>query len=519
MGCLGFGISACRAEEPRPAAAPAVQEEELQRRERASAQSFSWLAPGAAGAAQKTAPKQAKPEPSDSSLPDVTAGDILIRAAGGLYRVAPKATLKQDSKADNEKAIVELLRALDQHFLRINSAGLSAAGGQAGRAGAGKDTASLRKYPNLPDELIELLEEHRRFFEEQRGAGAGAAAGQGLSQDLELEVLTLTQDVEIEQAQSQMVLRGQKITVVRDLKTGLTELLEATGKVELATPERKGKGERLVYRTQYSPEGQVLRDEYTIRGNAATGTKATLWEGDDVIEAMDVFSNRRLDTFRVRGQPVANVKMPGASATATQNAKPKPQTASGGLLPNFGSMTSGKVRMSTDGEMFYEGSIGHVRITRNVVIQQDAPDGGVAMIMNSDEALLTLIPPTPGQADAQSGVFSGSLKTLDCLGRLEIKTPTQTVLCDRGVLDMQNKTFLMEMKNPKDEVQVYMREDQEGGKVLLVPRSLKYFLDTEELQAGGAQHMKHFAGTPPTNRAAATEKPKTTTPKPQAGTK
>ena len=511
-----FCLPASRAGEP-AAAAPPVKEEELQRKERALAQSFPWLL---STPAQKAAPKAAKPADADSSLPDVTAGDILMRAAGGLFRVAPKATLKPDSVSENEKAIRDLLKSLDQHFSQINSALAADAGGQAARSGAGKAVEAPGNYPNVPIALVELVKEHRRMCEAPRGVGAPPAGGPRLSENLELEVLTFTKDVEIEQAQGQMVLRGQKITVVRDLKMGLTELLEATGSVELATPERKGKGERLVYRTQYGPDGQVLKDEYTIRGDEANGAKATLWEGDDIIEAMEVFSDRRLDTFRVRGQPVANVKMPEPPGAQPQGANPKApaappktQASAGGLLPDFGSMTSGKIRIRAEREMSYEGAIGRVRVTPNVVIQKDAPNGSVFMIMNSDEALLTFLPAPAGEPEAQSGVFAGSLKTLECLGRVEIKTETQTVLCDRGVLDMQNNTFLMEMKNPKDEVQIYMLEGQDVGKVLLVPRSLKYFLDTKELQAGGAQHMKRFTGTPPTNRGPAAEKP--TAPKPK----
>ncbi|MGD0091559.1 MAG: LptA/OstA family protein [Planctomycetota bacterium] len=526
--------SALWAGEPPAAAPPAVTEGELQRKERIEKKSFPWLD-------TQKAPR--KPSTLDSdALPDMTTGDTLMRSAGELYRVAPKVTFRSDSRAENDKNIAQFLSALDAHFQQINSTGAAPALGKPPGAAAGEQTAAgFKKYPNLPDELVGLVEDHRRLFEDQQGAGAAPARAAGVppaagnagvppagrpaqTEDLELEMLTFTKDVEIEQAQSQVVVRGQKITVVRNAKTGLTALLVASGKVEMATPERKGRGERLVYRI---PDGQLVKDEYTLRGNPETGAKATFWQGDDVIEAMDLFSDRRRDTFRVWGQPVAIIKAPEAPAAqpgganvpaqagsqAPNSRKPDaaaPGPAGGGLFPGFGLASGDKIRMRTEGMMFYEGPSGQVRIKPNVVIQQDAPDGSAAMIMNSDEALVTLLPPPPGEPAAQAGLFAGSLKTLECLGRVDIRMPTQTILCDRSIYDMQNNTFFMEMKNPKDEVQVYMREDEDGGKVLLVPHTLKYFMATAELQAG-ARHMKRFTGTPPTNRD---EKPKVPNPKP-----
>jgi len=397
-----------------------VKEEELARVRRVPSDTFQWRLPGPQQKPeQKAAPKTVKTDPD--AAPDMTAGDVLMRAAGDLLRLVPN----EGSKLDD-------------------------------------DIQALTRYVKV----------------------------------LGKEILMLRKGVEIEQLQTQSVLRGEKIVVVRNLKNGQTELLEATGKVELVTPERKGLGEHLVYLTEFSEDGQqVLRDEYTLEGDRAGGKKATLWQGGDVIEAMEFFSDRRRDTFRVRGGPVAVVTMPATDKPPA--GKPEAQP---GILPGFGTMTSGKIKLRADGEMFYEGPGGHVRITRNVVIQQDAAGGGAAMIMSADEALLTLLLPPPGQPQEQASVFTGSLKTLECKGRVEIKTPTQTVLCDRGVLDMQRRAFLMEMKNPKDDVKVYTRESAAGGKVMLSPRSLKVFLDTNELQAGGPQRMEAFSGPVPTNR-------------------
>jgi len=312
------------------------------------------------------------------------------------------------------------------------------------------------------------------------------------------EVLTLTQDVEIEQIPTQSVLRGQKIRVIRDVKSGQTELLEASGGVEVVTAERRGRGELLTYETRFGPEGQVTKDMYTIEGDPRKGTRAVLWQGEDVIEAERFVNDRRLDTFRVIGGPVAILTIPG-----TPEAAPPAEVVGGqkggGLLPTVSLSAGGKIRMKADGEMFYEGASGRVRITRNVVMQQDAPTGGPAMQLASDETTISLLLPPPGQP-ASASVFSGTLKALECNGRVEMKTATSTILCDRVTIDVQKKVLHMEMKNAKDEVRVYMRDK---NMVMIAPKRLTVNLDTRETEAAGPQRIESFTGTPPSNRAAA----------------
>ena len=308
------------------------------------------------------------------------------------------------------------------------------------------------------------------------------------------EILTLNKDVEIEQLQTQSVLRGQTIRVVRDLKTGQTELLEAHGGVEVVTPERKGRGEKLLYETQFGPQGQILKDLYTIEGDAKHGIRATLWQGDDVIVADRFINDRKMDTFRVTGGPQAIITMPTDSNAP---ADPKPAPTGGGMLPGFGTGGGGKIRMKADGEMFYEGATGRVHITRNVILQQDGVPPDPGMKMTSDDAWLTLSLPPPGQPASTTSVFSGSLKSLECLGRVEIITASQTVYCDRGFLDMVKNTFLMEMKNPKDTVLVYMKEK---AMKLIAPKNLVVNMQTSEFHSAGALKMESFTGTPPSSR-------------------
>jgi hypothetical protein len=148
-----------------------------------------------------------------------------------------------------------------------------------------------------------------------------------------------------------------------------------------------------------------------------------------------------------------------------------------------------------------------VRITRNVIIQQEGPNKEIVMTMASDDAVLTLALPPPGQPQAEGGsVFSGTLKGMECNGRVEIRTPNQVVLCDRGLLDMSKSSFVMEMKNPKDDVRIFIKENANGGKVLVAPRSFVINMETSEFHSAGSLRMESYSGTPPSTRKGDKEK-------------
>lgn len=323
------------------------------------------------------------------------------------------------------------------------------------------------------------------------------------------EVLTLNKDVEIEQVQARSVLRSEQIQVVNDRQTGKPELLKAVGNVEVVTPERSGKGDALTYEIKMGPNDVTIKDMYTLEGNRAKNTKAVLWQGDDWIEADRFVNDRRLDTFRVSGGPRAVFRMPGNDEATAPVAKPKAPASSGGggMLPGLEFGGGGKIKMQADGEMYFEGATGRLRISRNVMILQegstDAAPGAAptGLKMNADEVILNLVLPPPGQPAApNSNLLSGGLKSLECSGRVEIRSGPRTVLCDRCVVDMNRKTLHLEMKNPKDEVRVYILESGNAGNVLVAPKSITVNMDTGEFKASGAQRMEAFTGAVPSHR-------------------
>jgi len=310
------------------------------------------------------------------------------------------------------------------------------------------------------------------------------------------ETLTLNTDVEIESIASESVLRAQQVRVDRELKTGRTMELFATGGVQLVTPDRRARGETLKYEVKYYPQGQEQRATYTIEGNRGRGVKATLWVGNDAIEAEKFISD--VDTFRAQGFPAAVFVLPAKPGDPV--AAPVNENAGVGLLPGLGFNAGSKVRIQADGELQFEIPLGRVRINRNVELFQEGAPGQPGIKISADEVVILLAPPEAGEAS--TGVFTGTLKNLECTGRVEIKAHPRTILCDKCVIDMQRNRLSMEMKNPKEDVRIFIRESAAAGKVIFTPKSLVVNMNSGEIQAAGAQRMDAFIGVPPSNRVA-----------------
>lgn len=336
--------------------------------------------------------------------------------------------------------------------------------------------------------------------------------------------LTLTKDVIVEQLDTKSVLRAQKFMITRDLKTGSTDLMEARGSVEMVMPGQKGKGESLNYETRFGPHGEIVKNLFTLEGNRTTGKRAYLWLGldpdpekNDKIEANRFINDRRLETFHAQGSPAAVVTMqpqgaaapgqPPRPAKSTAPAKTGAKTASTGLLPNMDALTSGGVvRLQCDGEMFFEGPSGRLTMTNNAIIQQEAtlPNGLAQTVLklSADESHLIMEVPPPGQSPEGSSMFSGDLKKIECIGRVEMKTVTHVVLCDRCTIDVKENSIVMEMKNPKDDVRIFIKDDAQGSRALSAKRSFSYNMTTEDMQSPFGMKTENLPTVIPTNRPA-----------------
>jgi lipopolysaccharide export system protein LptA len=267
------------------------------------------------------------------------------------------------------------------------------------------------------------------------------------------EVFSLQKDVEILQPATGSVLRGQSIKLVRDTDSGDMERLEARGRVEIVFGARKARGEMLTYETKFGPlvktpagmRKEAINNIVTVEGDLKLRKPATLWAGDDAIQAQRFVLDLRRDTFRALGGALIQITLP------TQSGSPAPadNQNKNAMFPGL-SLTSGaKVFLSSDGDFLYEGFSGRIALKRNVQAKQE----GFLLVADEMEIQLDLAP----DRQAQTGVFAGSLRSLQCKGRIEIKTPDQVVHCDQLLYDLFSEHLRMEMTDPKADVKIYSR--------------------------------------------------------------
>ena len=328
------------------------------------------------------------------------------------------------------------------------------------------------------------------------------------------EWMTMNKDVEIEMIQTQSVLRGQTVIVVRDMKTGDTEILDAKGGVQVVSPERIGRGEMVRFELQTGPDGVLIKNTFLLVGDLPKKKKATLWlvknpaepSKKDVIQAYRFMRDEIADTFRASGSPSAVLNMeppaplPGAAPKPAPVAPgaPKPPAQSnglGGIDLNGG----GKISMNCENEMNFDGATGKLKLTHNAVLIKESEVPGEGVKMSGDYAEITMSVPPPGQPAAASS-FSGDMQMLECKGHVELKTGTRTILCDTMRYDLQKNLVYMNMTNPADTVNVWNQSLPDGGEVMIAPRSLVMNTATQELEAGGPMKTKSFTGPTPSNR-------------------
>jgi len=340
--------------------------------------------------------------------------------------------------------------------------------------------------------------------------GAGKVAREVWTFDVDLAKFP-EKLVEIAQSgptpQTGQVLRGQHIAVTRDAVSGDVETIDAKGLVEIFTPARQARGDALIFETAYGPDRQITKNIVVVKGNVAKKEKATVWSGEDQIKAMKFEIDLRLDTFNAISGVVAKIKMATAPAAPGKG----PAQPELGMLPGL-SLSGGNMTLSCDGDLFFEGAAGRVKISHNVTIVKE----GLKMIADDMQIQLQAAEVQPGRKPADSGgVFSGSLKTLICAGRIEIITADQVVLCDKMHYDLQQERLRLEMRDEDEMVKIYSRDtafpgELRGKSVMLrkhridVDTRTGTIVDIVEASANAAPNpmkSRTFEGLIPSSRA------------------
>jgi len=292
------------------------------------------------------------------------------------------------------------------------------------------------------------------------------------------EVMTLNKDVEIEQASQGTVLRAQKVVITRDVASGNLDFLEATGGIELVTQDRKARGATMNYEAKYNAKGEPTKSIAIVDGDRDARKPAVVWSGEtDTVRAFKFVIDTRLNTFRAVGGMVANLSMPTpdannpATPAPTANAGPTP-----GALPGLSLSGGGTVTITCDGDLFFDSASGRVKIQGNVYLIQPelqmAADEVILLLAPDDPNNPATPPPANGAAPAGGGVFSGSIKSLEARGRVEIVTPSQVVHCDRLMYDLDIDRLHLEVKAPEDPVLVFFRDPNAPTELKALQRML-----------------------------------------------
>jgi len=294
----------------------------------------------------------------------------------------------------------------------------------------------------------------------------------------EKELFKLQKDVEIVQPGTGSLLRGQNIKLIRDVASGNMERLEARGAVEIVFGERKVRGETLNYETKFGPpvstpagmRQEVMVNIVVVEGDPKTRKPATLWSGDDAIQAQRFVLDMRRDTFRALGGALIEIQLPAPPGEATPSKEPTKNA----MFPGLSLKPGAKIFLSSDGEFLYEGFSGRIAMNRNVQTKQE----GFLLVADEMEIHLDLAP--AGQA--KKGVFAGTLSSLNCKGRIEIKTPSQVIHCDRLHYDLRRERLRLEMVDPKSEVKTYFRNPQHPDKATKILQTLRRIdIDTRNM--------------------------------------
>ena len=143
----------------------------------------------------------------------------------------------------------------------------------------------------------------------------------------------------------------------------------------------------------------------------------------------------------------------------------------------------GDLFIQCDGE-FSQDATHRVTIKENVLVRQAESSGSYREVL-ADEVYLT-----PGAPAAKSGTpanafFSGDFRSLECLGRVELRTPDQFVQCDRFIYDKGRDSSLMLVDDPGNDVRVYMSEESGGSRILSAQKSLEVDGNSGKFTPGG----------------------------------
>jgi hypothetical protein len=319
--------------------------------------------------------------------------------------------------------------------------------------------------------------------------------------DIIKDIFTLKDSVVISQPQTGTKLSGDKIMLVQNALLEI-EYLSGDGGMEVLMGKVHAVGESVnIVREYADKKTETLKDGkkeavvkremtknlITICGLRRNDKEATLFMGGTAIRADKFIIDRAGETFKALGGAVAVVK----AAEGEKPVKPPKAEAAGALFKGISFEPGGNLVIQCDGDFSQDGATRVVTIKKNVLICQ--PENGTQLFADEVRLLLEEAAPDqpaagaakPDAAESPAGaLFEGKLKSIECLGGVEITTPEQLVQCDRFQHDVASEVTVLAVDDPENDVRIYIR-DEAGNQFLSAEKSLKIDGKSGRFEPGG----------------------------------
>jgi hypothetical protein len=334
--------------------------------------------------------------------------------------------------------------------------------------------------------------------------------------DRQEEVLTVKENVVIAKPESGLRMRGNIIRIIRTEPEEDVIFVDGRGAIEVMTTEMRATGDSFSVDMGFeAPKASDAKDVpapkagqpdvsrrqlVTVIGNEHEKIKATAYMGGTAVRTEKFISDQVANTFHAYGGSVVVVKPPPTppdpSKAVDTVKKPAPNdatpAASGGnaMFKGVSFQPGATTWMQCDGEFALNGD-NTGTVTKNVIIKQPG-----MQILSDDVYLVMATPPPASPADpkaptapptpAANSMFSGDLKSIDCVGNVEVTTDDQLIHCDRLFHDVEKDNSVMTMNDPENDVRIYRQHDDIGStEVVTVLKSLDYDGKTGNFKPGG----------------------------------
>jgi len=309
------------------------------------------------------------------------------------------------------------------------------------------------------------------------------------------EVLTFSDNVSIEQPTGSLRMKAGNVKVVRPSPEGAVEYLEGVGGVAVQMGDQSIAGEKVtVEMIPGTTPGKMEKDVITISGSRRKGALATLIKGGSAARSEKFVIDRRNDNFVSLGGTVAVVKREGGEAPEA----PKPQAAqdAGGLFQGISLQPGGNLFIQCDGDFAKDGTTNSIRVQKNVIVRQPG------LTLYADEVELMMDTAAATTAAPSGELFTADPQKIRCTGNIEvIAQGSQWVQCDELEYDVKTQRSTLKMKDPENDIRIYMKDEGGGTRVLCVRGSLELDGKSGKFLPGGLMLMLPYSKAAPSGRA------------------